>query len=364
MIQIAGRCFGLGPVLSPVVAQAALQGLGLPQELSSNARAATTVAHTQGRSRPSQLCPPSPAYEVSLVIKGFELRFVKQASTVIRDLMLVCFAPKSMYVLPKGLGWGEHQLASVQGDQPVALAVPMGDRPLHTRRTLYTVIRGPHVHKTSREQFFRIVHRRIIKYPTTSHLELQWFLDALKSYDFTGVEIKIKLASSSFLTPSPPSGDPASSAGPRPLLADHMARFPHFFPAAALGGGASSATNSGSSSGSSALTALQMARAFQELREGVRSELLNERLALQRNLNYHDWLRQQDAASLSEIAATAARARRGGSGGDGGLAAIGEVVAHELASSCSESGGKLEDALAAAAQKVLVDRGLTEELTG
>ncbi|KAI8471811.1 MAG: hypothetical protein J3K34DRAFT_367659, partial [Monoraphidium minutum] len=99
--------------------------------------------------------------------------------------MLLCFSPKSVYELPP------PRLGSVSGATPVALALPLGDRALPTRRTIFTVIRGPHVHKASREQFQRLVHRRVVAFPTNSHDELQWFLDAIKSYYFTGVQIQV-----------------------------------------------------------------------------------------------------------------------------------------------------------------------------
>jgi ribosomal protein S10 len=290
----------------------------------------------------------SEAYEVSLVIKSFELRFVKQASTVVRDLMLLCFAPKSLYNLPNDVS---QQLGSVRGGTPVALAMPMGDRALPTRRTIFTVIRGPHVHKASREQFQRLVHRRVIRYPTTSQAELQWFLDALKSYNFTGVQIQVRIGSSSFLTPGPADGDAdGAAAAPRPLLADHMARFPHLFPAAALGGS--------SSSSSSAVG--RMAASFDELRAGVLSELLRDRVTLHGTGQYSEWLAQQDAESLAAAAAAAGSS----GGGGGGLASIGRAVADELARGAAPAAEGLEGALVAAARKVLLDRGLSQDITG
>ncbi|KIY98120.1 hypothetical protein MNEG_9844, partial [Monoraphidium neglectum] len=294
MLQIiAGRHLPLGRLLqSSQAALGALHGQNYPQESCCSARPASTASSSSsssssshapavdstgpysGRAGPTlQHAGPPVIYDVSVLIKSFELRFVKQASTVIRDLMLLCFTPKSIGALPEDLRKAWDQLGSVR-DTDVALAVPLGDRALRTRRTIFTVIRGPHIHKTSREQFQRLVHRRVINFPTTSHEELQWFLDALKSYDFTGIQIQVKLGSSSFLMP-PPLPDPARApaAPARPLLARHMARFPHLFPAAALGGGAPS-----SSGGSSAAA---MARDFEQSFATARADLVWERLALQ-----------------------------------------------------------------------------------
>ena len=58
----------------------------------------------------------------------------------------------------------------------------MGDRALPTRRTHFTVISGPHVHKTAREQFARTTHSRVVAMATNSLDELTWLLAAIKMY--------------------------------------------------------------------------------------------------------------------------------------------------------------------------------------
>jgi ribosomal protein S10 len=50
----------------------------------------------------------------------------------------------------------------------VLQALPIGDASVPTKRKHWTVIRGPHVHKTSREQFARITQQRIITYATNN----------------------------------------------------------------------------------------------------------------------------------------------------------------------------------------------------
>lgn len=364
-------CQGVRWASSLAVAQ------GTPSSSSSSTRLAESSSRPHRALWPAQQ-RASEAYQVSLLIKGFELRFVKQASTVIRDLMLLCFTPKSIYSLPDSLRdpWtGAPKLGSVRGG-PVALALPLGDRPLRTRRTVFTVIRGPHVHKTSREQFQRLVHRRAITYPTNSHEELQWFLDALKTYDFKGVQIQVRLGSRTFLSPPPPEEAVAigpgaaagggAAAGPRPLLADHMARFPHLFPAAALGGGA----GAGAAAPVAAAPSSSMAAEFESLRGAARAELLSERLALHSSDAYDQWLRQQDRSSLAATADAAAAAEGAAAGG---LAAIGRAVAREVERAAAVAGGAsgtqpgaaaLRGELAAAAAKVLADRGLAQELSG
>ena len=64
-----------------------------------------------------------------------------------------------------------------------------GPVPLPTDRTIYTVLRGPHVDKKSREQFEIRTHKRLIyiSEPTTQTV------DALSSLSMpAGVDIRIK----------------------------------------------------------------------------------------------------------------------------------------------------------------------------
>lgn len=69
-------------------------------------------------------------------------------------------------------------------------ALVSGPIPLPTKRTLYTVLRSPHVHKDSREQFQMRVHKRLIDIinPTSKTV------DSLMSLDLpAGVDIEIKM---------------------------------------------------------------------------------------------------------------------------------------------------------------------------
>lgn len=65
-----------------------------------------------------------------------------------------------------------------------------GPVPLPVDKKIFTVIRGPHVHKTSREQFELRTHKRlmVINYPTPQTI------DALRKVDIpSGVEVEVKL---------------------------------------------------------------------------------------------------------------------------------------------------------------------------
>jgi small subunit ribosomal protein S10 len=65
----------------------------------------------------------------------------------------------------------------------------VGPIPLPTKRTVYTVLRSPHVDKKSREQFETRVHKRLIDiYDSTPGT-----VDALMKLDLpAGVDIEVK----------------------------------------------------------------------------------------------------------------------------------------------------------------------------
>jgi small subunit ribosomal protein S10 len=66
----------------------------------------------------------------------------------------------------------------------------VGPIPLPTKRTLYTVLRSPHIDKKSREQFQTCVHKRLIDiYDATPQM-----MDALMKLDLpAGINIEIKV---------------------------------------------------------------------------------------------------------------------------------------------------------------------------
>jgi len=65
-----------------------------------------------------------------------------------------------------------------------------GPIPLPTDRSLYTVLRSPHVDKKSREQFEIRVHKRLIDISESSPQTI----DALMKLDLpAGVDVEIKL---------------------------------------------------------------------------------------------------------------------------------------------------------------------------
>ncbi|VDB91714.1 unnamed protein product [Peniophora sp. CBMAI 1063] len=73
-----------------------------------------------------------------------------------------------------------------------ALAVPVGGTAkLPTRKTLWTVIRGPFVHKKSQENFERRVHKRAITAYDTDPEVLDRWLMYLKKHSMAGVGMRI-----------------------------------------------------------------------------------------------------------------------------------------------------------------------------
>jgi len=68
-------------------------------------------------------------------------------------------------------------------------AVTSGPVPLPTKKTIYTVLRSPHVDKKSREQFEIRIHKRLIDITRSSTQTME----ALEKLDIpAGVDIEIK----------------------------------------------------------------------------------------------------------------------------------------------------------------------------
>ncbi len=69
-------------------------------------------------------------------------------------------------------------------------AVVSGPIPLPTKKTIYTVLRSPHVDKKSREQFETRRHKRLIDILSTSSKTV----DALMKLELpSGVDVEIKV---------------------------------------------------------------------------------------------------------------------------------------------------------------------------
>jgi small subunit ribosomal protein S10 len=69
-------------------------------------------------------------------------------------------------------------------------AVVSGPIPLPTKKSIYTVLRSPHVNKKSREQFESRAHKRLIDILSTSSKTV----DALMKLELpSGVDVEIKV---------------------------------------------------------------------------------------------------------------------------------------------------------------------------
>ena len=89
----------------------------------------------------------------------------------------------------------EHRILDQSADKIVETAKRTGASisgpiPLPTERTLYTVLRSPHKHKDSREQFEMRTHKRLIDIvnPTQETVDILTRLELP-----SGVDIEIKL---------------------------------------------------------------------------------------------------------------------------------------------------------------------------
>ncbi len=89
----------------------------------------------------------------------------------------------------------EHSMLDRSAEEIVKTALRTGAEvsgpiPLPTKRTVYTVLRSPHVNKKSREQFEIRVHKRLIYLTNVTPKAV----DALQKLDLpAGVDIEIKV---------------------------------------------------------------------------------------------------------------------------------------------------------------------------
>ncbi|MDQ7054008.1 MAG: 30S ribosomal protein S10 [candidate division KSB1 bacterium] len=89
----------------------------------------------------------------------------------------------------------DHRLIDKSTDKIIRTAKATGAAisgpiPLPTKRTVYTVLRSPHVNKKSREQFETRIHKRLIDILNTTSKTV----DALMKLDLpAGVDVEIKV---------------------------------------------------------------------------------------------------------------------------------------------------------------------------
>ncbi|KZO97405.1 ribosomal protein S10, partial [Calocera viscosa TUFC12733] len=73
----------------------------------------------------------------------------------------------------------------------VSLGIPSsGVRPLPTQRRLWTVIKGPFVHKKAQENFVRLTHKRAITLFDTNPQVLEMYFSYLQAHALAGVGMR------------------------------------------------------------------------------------------------------------------------------------------------------------------------------
>nr|8A22_Bj Chain Bj, uS10m [Polytomella magna]8APN_Bj Chain Bj, uS10m [Polytomella magna]8APO_Bj Chain Bj, uS10m [Polytomella magna] len=238
--------------------------------------------------------PTDSFYEIELTVKAYEERYVDMAVNALRDLLMISFTPKKFS--PMGQG---RYAKDIEPNNPIDLYIPttMERVKVDWKKTRFTLIRGPFVDKRGMEQFERREYHSKIKASTTSLTELQWLLDALKLYEFTGVQIEAEVTSPGFVaahehqavlkTSRPTHGeagdfvdslflDDQSSI----LDAGHLRHIKDFVP---------------SGFGSEMQTALAA------LRNVMHQGLEERRRALGMNSGYDAWLRQQQRVGSATV---------------------------------------------------------------
>ncbi|PNH08228.1 Ribosomal protein S10, mitochondrial [Tetrabaena socialis] len=132
---------------------------------------------------------PTGAYEIEIAVTAFEKRYVDMACNALGDIMLLALSPKSYAALPTG--------SAPPDNLPVNLAWGAARRDIRLpwRRTRFTLIRGPHIDKQGMEQFERREYKSLLAASTNSGEEVRRLLEALKLYQFTGVQIRTDVTS-------------------------------------------------------------------------------------------------------------------------------------------------------------------------
>ncbi len=258
------------------------------------------------------------AYAVEIAVQAFEKRYVDMACNTIGDMVLLAFAPKSYGVLPVG--------SPAPSQLPVNLAfgAKRRDVRLPWRRTRFTLIRGPHIDKKGMEQFERREYKSILSASTNSADELQRLLEALKIYQFTGVQLKVQVRTAQQLQlPSDLASLGIRSAAATSIPADAA-------PATSreAGGIGSPVAVIPAPRSAESLFAEELDSVLRLLRPLVYQGLEQRRRQLGSEPEYQAWLRQQ-AAVPTPVALTHQQQQRGpaaaaGSSGGGGGAGAAE----------------------------------------
>ncbi|EFJ39735.1 hypothetical protein VOLCADRAFT_108519 [Volvox carteri f. nagariensis] len=177
----------LSPAWRSVSASASDPTVGCISKSAVWARRNSSIVSVASAARPAAA---TGAHAIEIVVQGFEKRYVDMACNTLDDLLMLAFAPKSFAALPVG--------SPSPADAPTNVALGAISRrvvrlPWH--RTRFTLLRSPHIDKQGMEQFERREYKTVLTAATNSDAELRRLLEAIKIYQFTGVQIRISCTS-------------------------------------------------------------------------------------------------------------------------------------------------------------------------
>lgn len=147
-------------------------------------------------------------YQLQIALKGFEYYFIEKAHREINEMVSLFNKKKNEEDQRsrrlKGLSetggpandFLDQNGKTIQNIQFNHVQFNKCTLPLKIVR--YTVIRSPHIDKKARDQFEIRQHKRVLKHKGHwSAQDVRIFLENLKHRSFNGVQIQLKIASSS-----------------------------------------------------------------------------------------------------------------------------------------------------------------------
>eukprot|EP00955_Chlamydomonas_euryale_P099113 365195-Chlamydomonas_euryale.AAC.20 len=259
---------------------------------------------------------------------------------LITVLALVLFMHRRASCVAHASSWLMRCLAECTGHGQAAplcgvvLAPSLREVPVNWKRSRFTLIRGPHIDKYGMEQFEVRRFRAVVRASTNATAELQWLLEHLKLYEFTGVEMVVHITSSTYLTPPQQLRPTAAvegadtSAGADAVtgegwhgggegggaLAAHRASIARYLQPARALAAAESRARGGATAGDNAPADAELRAALSALRGGIATGLRARREALRGEHWFQEWHAARRPAALSTPAPTdpAHAARAGG----------------------------------------------------
>lgn len=148
-------------------------------------------------------------YRLEVIIKSHEPRWIEQARNTIRDLLMLNLSPKSIAALP----WDDPEA------RDTGVYMPNSYEDTRVQRWRTTVTRGPHIDKRGQETFELRTYRNVVRAATPSLAEVRMFIDSVKLYELTGVQLEVAVSSHAYVLPSQAH---SGSSGSAPVLSQHL----------------------------------------------------------------------------------------------------------------------------------------------